>query len=1049
MTDSPNTPREFNDDSLDHVWDEPRVTSYVMHELADEELQAFEAELDADPALQLAVQQAREITTELESVFAVPSSSEAGPLKLEPERKEAILAATQWGNSPPTNNIEPSSSRGRSRALRLVITLLASAAAIIIVLNVAPRYTDFDMAEYNVKQAVEPLARDLAGNAPPAGANETPQATPPESTAGAELADTKAPSTKAVAADVTALDAEDERLIGEMKDEPTTKPPALGGARMGAARSLNVPAEAATETMAEESEGNGQPEGNTESVSRSAKTAPAAVSPMMRSMPAADLPGNVPPSGAVPMAVQPSAAPPQADTEAPRASQPPTPAMGAQMAAPRRTEKATSTESTQKEPARGDADALGPAGSGSAGFGSANFADAGPMKPDAENPADKPADKPTGELADKSETRPLGREPLAMNSLQQTRPRSSVLPMPNAAPGDGEPSEAQPPSVPAGDALPTVQDLFGGGSDPQAMRQQAQQPAPTQSQNGQESGQQAAFGIPKNVNRRAIKPTPEERSNGTAEMEADFAESTSTPNANDRKFAPKDEGQQTEAVPDGSRYANIARNPFISAKQHPESTFLVDVDTASYTKVRQLLRHHTRPRRDAVRIEEMVNYFEYDYQAPQQEEPHPFRADVSIAECPWYDGHQLARVAIQGRRISNQQRPACNLVFLLDTSGSMSEPNKLPLVVFGMKSLTKQLRPDDRVTIVTYAGSAGVAVNGAKGDQREKIISKLDSLTAAGRTNGSQGIKLAYDSARNHFVEGGVNRVILCSDGDFNVGMTDDDALVSLIKEQASSGVFLTALGFGMDNHNDAMMEKISGAGNGNYAFINSQAESTKVLGKELNSTLVTIAKDVKLQIKFDPKQIAQYRLIGYENRRLAAGDLHNDKKDGGDIGAGHQVTAFYELIPTGPNQPTATPMILPATADGNAAANAAPAESDPPEDETEPPESDQNAGNAMTVLLSYKQPDEGIGQTLEIGVNPVVVPFGDADQDFRFAASVASFGMQLRSLRSSDTNKAGTWNLKDVIRTAKGSMEKDRYELKAEFVELVEIADKLNADRQ
>ena len=582
-----------------------------------------------------------------------------------------------------------------------------------------------------------------------------------------------------------------------------------------------------------------------------------------------------------------------------------------------------------------------------------------------------------------------------------------------------------------------------------------------QSQTAEQSGQQADFGVPSGLNGRPAESAPARNPNGSAEMAGGFAEAAQTPSPIRRKLAREPEGQESEEISDGSRYERINAKDFLSAKQHPESTFSVDVDTASYAKVRELLRNNTRPSRDAVRIEEMVNYFEYDYQAPKNDEAHPFRADVSIAECPWYDGHQLARVAIQGRRISNEQRPACNLVFLIDTSGSMSEPNKLPLVVFGMKALTKQLRPDDRVTIVTYAGSAGVALNGATGEQREKIISKLDGLTAAGRTNGSQGIKLAYDNARNHFIEGGVNRVILCSDGDFNVGMTDDDALVDLIKEQASSGVFLTALGFGMDNHNDAMMEKISGVGNGNYAFINSQAESTKVLGKELNSTLVTIAKDVKLQIKFDPQQISQYRLIGYENRMLAAGDIHNDQKDGGDIGAGHQVTAFYELIPTNPNQPTAIPVILPATADGNAAANAEEAETGLPSEETdpvetetgksEPAETDQEApkGNAMTVLLSYKKPDEGNGQTLEIGVNPVVVPFDDTDQDFRFAASVASFGMQLRNLRSSGINQAGTWNLKDVIRTAKGSMEKDRYELKAEFVELVEIADKLNADQQ
>ncbi len=348
----------------------------------------------------------------------------------------------------------------------------------------------------------------------------------------------------------------------------------------------------------------------------------------------------------------------------------------------------------------------------------------------------------------------------------------------------------------------------------------------------------------------------------------------------------------------GDRYAAIDENPFLRVNEAPLSTFSVDVDTASYAKTRQyLIEANQLPRADAVRIEEFVNYFDYEYAPPATDSEHPFAVYTDISRCPWNQEHFLARIAIKGKEIK-QDRPRSNLVFLIDVSGSMNRSNKLPLVQRGLRLLLGQLNEQDRVAIVVYAGAAGMVLDSTPADLQSKIHAAIDQLQAGGSTNGGEGIRLAYRIAREHFIEGGTNRVILCSDGDFNVGTTSTDELIRLVEQEAKGNVFLTVLGFGMGNHNDEMLEKISNRGNGNYGFIDTVAEARKVLVRQLSSTLITIAKDVKLQVEFNPRKVGAYRLIGYENRVLAAQDFNDDKKDAGEIGAGHEVTAFYELVP-------------------------------------------------------------------------------------------------------------------------------------------------------
>ncbi len=466
----------------------------------------------------------------------------------------------------------------------------------------------------------------------------------------------------------------------------------------------------------------------------------------------------------------------------------------------------------------------------------------------------------------------------------------------------------------------------------------------------------------------------------------------------------------------GGRYAAVQDNPFLQVNQRPLSTFSIDVDTASYGKIRGLLRNNILPRPEMVRIEELLNYFDYDYPGPTDDE-HPFAASMEIAECPWNSDHRLARVGIQAREI-DAQRPSSNLVFLLDVSGSMDEPAKLPLVIEGMKLLTDQLNENDKVAIVVYAGAAGVVLESTRGDKKQTITDSLDRLQAGGSTNGGQGIVLAYQIARDHFIPGGTNRVILCSDGDFNVGVTGTDQLVEVAKKNARSNIFLSVLGFGYDNHNDEMMERISNEGNGNYAFIDSKREAEKVFVEELGSTLVTVAKDVKIQIEFNPKKVSAYRLIGYENRMLAPRDFDDDSKDAGEIGAGHTVTALYDLVPATSIQDS-------------------PVKSDNLRYQTDKELTDRAKSDEVLILkLRYKEPEGDTSVLMEVPVVDQSKRFVQTDRDFQLAAAVAGFGMLLRH-----SPHRGNLTLDDVITMAERAAEGDDFGYRTEFVEVVKKA--------
>ena len=362
-----------------------------------------------------------------------------------------------------------------------------------------------------------------------------------------------------------------------------------------------------------------------------------------------------------------------------------------------------------------------------------------------------------------------------------------------------------------------------------------------------------------------------------------------------RRPPPKD------AVPNTEDYNHVVDNPFLRVRDEPLSTFSVDVDTASYANVRRFLDHGTLPPKDAVRIEEMLNYFTYDDAPPRDDAP--FAVHVEVAGCPWNADHRLARIGLMGRPIDNDRRPPSNLVFLVDVSGSMDMPNKLPLLKTSLQKMVQNLGENDRVAIVVYAGASGLVLPSTSCDRKVEILTALDNLQAGGSTNGGAGLQLAYDTAVQSFIKNGSNRVILCTDGDFNVGVTNKGDLTRLIESKAKSGVFLSVLGFGMGNIKDNTLEMLADKGNGHYAYIDSLREAMKVLVVEMGSTLVTIAKDVKIQVEFNPAHVAAYRLIGYENRLLNKQDFNDDTKDAGEIGAGHHVTALYEIVPPGKDQ--------------------------------------------------------------------------------------------------------------------------------------------------
>lgn len=478
----------------------------------------------------------------------------------------------------------------------------------------------------------------------------------------------------------------------------------------------------------------------------------------------------------------------------------------------------------------------------------------------------------------------------------------------------------------------------------------------------------------------------------------------------------------------GDKFDKIEENDFIAVADQPLSTFSIDVDTASYSKVRSYLTQFQQlPPRDSVRVEELVNYFTYDYQGPTDE--HPFAANVEVASCPWNSAHRLVRVGLKGKEIETENRPASNLVFLLDVSGSMNSPQKLPLLKQGMKLLVDQLGENDKISIVVYAGAAGIVLEPTYGHEKATIVAALDRLQAGGSTNGGQGIELAYKTATENFIAGGINRVILCTDGDFNVGTTSTGDLLRLAEEQAKKNIYLSVLGFGIGNHNDAMLEQLSNKANGNYAFIDTEQEAKKVLVEQMSGTLMTIAKDVKIQIEFNPKKVASYRLVGYENRLLAAQDFNDDKKDAGEIGAGHTVTAFYEVVPAHSEEADSE--------DANTEVAATEEKIDDLKYQTERTTTEAaESDELLTLKLRYKQPE---GETSTLMTYPVPdngQAFNQASGDFQFASAVAMFGLKLRGSQFHDeTNFA---EIEELVAT---NLDGPGASYRQEFLELVRAA--------
>jgi Ca-activated chloride channel family protein len=475
-----------------------------------------------------------------------------------------------------------------------------------------------------------------------------------------------------------------------------------------------------------------------------------------------------------------------------------------------------------------------------------------------------------------------------------------------------------------------------------------------------------------------------------------------------REAMPMHETENTE------NYAERDDNPVRRASEAPVSTFSIDVDTGSYSNVRRMLRGGMRPPADAVRAEEMINYFDYGHPGPSSLAT-PFRVTTEIAPAPWNGKRQLLMIGIKGYDVPKAQLPPANLVFLIDTSGSMHSEDKLPLLKQSFAQLVEQLRPQDRVTVVVYAGSAGLVLEPTPGSEKAKILAALDNLSAGGSTNGGAGIQLAYAMAKQAFVKDGVNRVILATDGDFNVGTTDQKALETLVGDQRKHGIALTTLGFGQGNYNDAMAERLADVGDGNHAYIDTLQEARKVLVQEMQSTLLTIAKDVKIQIEFNPAQVAEYRLIGYENRMLKREDFANDRVDAGDIGAGHEVTALYEITLVGSG------------AERLPALRYAPAES----------KGAAPSGELAHLRLRYKRPGEETSRLIETPIAKPHEPRRYAPStSLRFAATVAAYADALRG----GGNIEG-WTWQDIARSARETIGNDPWKQRAEFIGLVDDA--------
>lgn len=475
-------------------------------------------------------------------------------------------------------------------------------------------------------------------------------------------------------------------------------------------------------------------------------------------------------------------------------------------------------------------------------------------------------------------------------------------------------------------------------------------------------------------------------------------------------------GQQTvvpRMEPNNEEYESFVENPFTNPKNEALSTFSIDVDNASYTNIRRFINNEQKVPKDAVRVEEMINFFKYTY--PQPENKDPFSIQTEYSECPWNENHKLLKIGLQGKNIPTDALPPSNLVFLIDVSGSMNDQNKLPLLKESMKVLVNQLRKEDKVAMVVYAGAAGLVLPPTSGAEKQTIINALDNLQAGGSTAGGAGIELAYKTAQEQFIKGGNNRVILATDGDFNVGASSDKDMETLIEEKRKSGVFLTCLGYGMGNYKDHKMEILANKGNGNYAYIDTIQEANRFLGKEFKGSLFAIAKDVKIQIEFNPKHVQSYRLIGYENRKLNAEDFENDAIDAGELGSGHTVTAFYEIIPTGVKSE-----FFKETSElkySKVATN-----------------TDKYSGELATVKFRYKKPDGDKSTEMVQLIENQSGSIDTASNDLKFSAAVAWFGLKLRDSKLV-TKKASS----DIKALALQGKSEDNEGYRAEFIRLVE----------
>ena len=460
----------------------------------------------------------------------------------------------------------------------------------------------------------------------------------------------------------------------------------------------------------------------------------------------------------------------------------------------------------------------------------------------------------------------------------------------------------------------------------------------------------------------------------------------------------------------GEEYSSFSDNSFKEPTTSPLSTFSVDVDTASYGIVRRyIMQNSSFPPKGAIRIEEMINYFDYDYPSPKEES---FNILAKVGESIWNKNHKILQIGVQAKKIDSSKLPPSNLVFLIDVSGSMGAPNKLPLLKRAFKLLVNQLRATDTVSIVVYAGSSGVVLNGVRGDKKSKILKALENLRAGGSTAGGAGINLAYKIAKENFIKGGNNRVILATDGDFNVGVRSESQLIDLIEKEKNSGIYLTVLGFGMGNFKDSKMEKLADKGNGNYGYIDNLLEAKKLLVEQMSGTLFTVAKDVKVQVEFNPLMVKKYRLIGYVNRKMANEDFKNDKKDAGDVGAGHSVTVLYELELKDKNSSTTSPLKY----------------------QTLTPSKEAKSDEIATLKLRFKAPDSNSSKEIKKVIKTDSSEI--KDKDFYFAQAVAGFGMILR-----DSEYKGDLTIEKVLKIAKENRGEDKNGYRAEFIRVLEKA--------